>query len=124
VADHAGGAAGAADADESGGAPLYADNAWLTGSSELVGPAIRCAFAELPTPESFSIWFSMAPLRELPGESEDEHCRAWLAGQMAPIEPVSARQYLGDSDFATRQAKFMAAPRLSKNRTKRAPGGC
>jgi FAD/FMN-containing dehydrogenase len=121
------------------------DNAWLTGEPAQVVPAIRGAFAELPTPGSFSIWFSMAPLRELPDmafslqteiyfasyvvctdESEDERCREWLAGQMAAIEPVSAGQYLGDSDFATREAKFMADPnwsRLQEIRARRDPNG-
>ena len=41
------------------------DNAWLTGPASDVVPAIRRVFTELPDPRAFTIWFSMAPLREL-----------------------------------------------------------
>ncbi|MFI1486362.1 FAD-binding oxidoreductase [Streptomyces sp. NPDC020747] len=102
------------------------DNAWLTGPAEEVVPAIRKAFTEQPTPQTFTIWFSMAPLRELPDmafslQSEiycatyvvhdsperDGELRAWLDDAMARMRPVTVGQYLGDSDFTVRQLKFM-----------------
>jgi FAD/FMN-containing dehydrogenase len=72
------------------------DNAWLTGTAQDVVPAMRKAFTDHPTPQTFTIWFSMAPLRELPDmafsmqseiysatyvvygdESKDAEYRAW-----------------------------------------------
>ncbi|NUS23043.1 MAG: FAD-binding oxidoreductase, partial [Streptomyces sp.] len=102
------------------------DNAWLTGPAQDVVPAIREAFTEHPTRQTFTIWFSMAPLRPLPDmafslQSEiycatyvvhdeperDAELRAWLDGAMAAMRPVTAGQYLGDSDFTVRQLRFM-----------------
>ena len=102
------------------------DNAWLTGGADEVVPAIRKAFTEQPTRQTFTIWFSMAPLRQLPDmafslQSEiycatyvihddparDAELRAWLDSAMADMEPVTAGQYLGDSDFTVRQLRFM-----------------
>jgi FAD/FMN-containing dehydrogenase len=98
------------------------DNAWLDGPAV---PQLRDAFTTRPTPGSFSIWFSMAPLRALPDmafalqtevyvasyvtwtrAADDERCRRWLADRMAALEPVTAGQYLGDSDFTTRRLRF------------------
>ncbi|MFJ4621134.1 FAD-binding oxidoreductase [Streptomyces sp. NPDC088812] len=102
------------------------DNAWLTGPAEEVVPAIRKAFTTHPTRQTFTIWFSMAPLRPLPDmafslQSEiycatyvvhdeperDGELRAWLDGAMAAMQRVTAGQYLGDSDFTVRQLRFM-----------------
>ncbi|MFI1032923.1 FAD-binding oxidoreductase [Streptomyces sp. NPDC020951] len=121
------------------------DNAWLTGPAERVVPAIREAFTEHPTPGTFTIWFSMAPLRELPDmafslQSEiycatyvvhddparDKELRAWLDSAMAAMEPVTVGQYLGDSDFTVRQLRFMGDAqwrRLQEIRADRDPEG-
>src|SRR5262249_7981246 len=93
-----------------------ADNAWIQGEANVVAPALREAFATLPTSKSFGLWFSMAPLRTLPdmalslqteiyfalyviweNETDDERCRRWLAEQMKRLEPISEGLYLGDS---------------------------
>ncbi|MEV6306581.1 FAD-binding oxidoreductase [Actinoplanes sp. NPDC051861] len=98
------------------------DNAWLTGSAEAMGPL----FKDLPTVRSFAIWFSMAPLRELPDmafslqseiycavylvyedPADDVRLRSWLTDRMAALQPITAGQYLGDSDFTARPVKFM-----------------
>ncbi len=103
------------------------DNAWVTGKASAVVPALHDAFTTLPTPQTFTLWFSMAPLRPLPDmalslqteiylalyvvwqdEADDARCRSWLSEQMQRIESVSVGQYLGDSDFATRPSKFVA----------------
>jgi FAD/FMN-containing dehydrogenase len=103
------------------------DNAWLRGPAEEIVPAIREAFAGLPNDKAFSIWFSMAPLRPLPDmafslqsdiyfatyvpwddPADDERYRDWVGDRMRELEPVTAGQYLGDCDLATRQVKFMA----------------
>ncbi|RPE37842.1 FAD/FMN-containing dehydrogenase [Streptomyces sp. Ag109_O5-1] len=121
------------------------DNAWLTGPAEEVVPAVRKAFTEQPTRQTFTIWFSMAPLRELPDmafsmQSEiycatyvvhddparDAELRAWLDDAMAAMQPVTAGQYLGDSDFTVRQLRFMGDEqwrRLNEIRAARDPKG-
>ncbi|MHC3472751.1 FAD-binding oxidoreductase [Streptomyces sp. 7R007] len=123
----------------------FVDNAWLTGGASDVVPAIRKAFTEHPTPQTFTIWFSMAPLRELPdmafslqseiycasyvvhdGPERDAELRAWLDEAMAAMQPVTAGQYLGDSDFTVRQLKFMGDEqwrRLQEIRAVRDPKG-
>ncbi|MER7184543.1 FAD-binding oxidoreductase [Streptomyces hyaluromycini] len=123
----------------------FVDNAWLTGSAEEVVPAIRKAFTEHPTRQTFTIWFSMAPLRQLPDmafslQSEiycasyvvyddagrDAELRGWLDEAMAAMQPVTAGQYLGDSDFTVRQLRFMGDEqwrRLNEIRAARDPKG-
>jgi FAD/FMN-containing dehydrogenase len=119
------------------------DNAWLTGSAADVVPAMRDAYTTLPNDKAFTIWFSMAPLRKLPDmafslqseiylasyvpwqdSADDARNRAWLRGVMADLEPITVGQYLGDSDLATRQVKFMADgnwARLQEIRAQRDP---
>jgi len=103
------------------------DNAWLAGSAEQVLPAMRRAYTTLPTAKSFTIWFSMAPVRRLPDmafsmqseiylasyvvwedPAEDDAHQAWLASAMADLQPVTVGQYLGDSDLSRRQLQFMS----------------
>ena len=112
---------------------------------EDVLPAMRRAYTTLPTAKSFTIWFSMAPLRALPDmafsvqseiylasyvvwedPAEDDAHRAWLAGAMADLEPVTVGQYLGDSDLAHRQVRVLsdeAWARLEEIRGRRDPDG-
>ncbi|MFF7987663.1 FAD-binding oxidoreductase [Streptomyces sp. NPDC007901] len=103
------------------------DNAWISGSPADVVGAARRVYTTLPTAKSFTIWFSMAPLRELPDmafslqseiylasyvlwedEEEDARNQAWLAAAMAELQPVTVGQYLGDSDLARRQLRFVS----------------
>lgn len=120
------------------------DNAWLSGSAAAVVPAMRRAFTTHPVPGAFTIWFSMAPLRELPDmafslqseiycatyvvyddPSRDAELRGWLAAAMADLEPVTVGQYLGDSDFTRRRMRFMGESqwrRLERIRAGRDPG--
>lgn len=121
------------------------DNAWLSGPAERVVPAMRRAYTTLPNDKAFTIWFSMAPLRELPDmafsvqseiylasyvlwqdEADDERCRSWLVDAMADLEPVTVGQYLGDGDLSRRQLRFLsdhAWERLQQIRTERDPDG-
>jgi FAD/FMN-containing dehydrogenase len=121
------------------------DNMWTSAGADEVVPALRDAFATLPTKESFSLWFGMAPLRELPDmvlslqadlyfatyvvwkdEADDEACRAWLADQMRRMEPISEGLFLADSDFTKRPAKFLSDAhweRLEKLRARYDPEG-
>jgi len=121
------------------------DNAWLSGPAAEVVPAMRRAYTTLPNATAFTIWFSMAPLRQLPdmafslqseiylasyvvweSPDDDERCVSWLAGAMADLEPVTIGQYLGDSDLTRRQVRFMsddAWTRLQEIRASRDPDG-
>ena len=121
------------------------DNAWLTGPAEEVVPAIRKVFTEHPTRQTFTIWFSMAPLRRLPDMAfslqaeiycatyvvhdepeRDAGLRAWLDEATAAMQPVTVGQYLGDSDFTVRQLRFMGDEqwrRLQEIRAARDPKG-
>ncbi|WP_376794908.1 FAD-binding oxidoreductase [Thermogemmatispora sp.] len=102
------------------------DNAWLNAPAPAAIPALREAFVSLPTPQSFSLWFGMAPLHPLPDMAlslqadvyfasyvvwqqpeDDARCRRWLTEQMGRIEPLSEGLFLADSDFTTRAARFM-----------------
>ena len=121
------------------------DNAWVTGDPKEVVPALQNCFLDLPTPQTFTLWFSMAPLRELPDmalslqteiyfaiytvwedEADDARCRSWLRERMGEVEAVSDGLYLGDSDFGERPSKFLAPDnleRLEQIRTHYDPNG-
>jgi FAD/FMN-containing dehydrogenase len=132
-------------ADNPEGHRWAVDNAWLSGPAGAVVPAMRRAYTTLPTDKAFTIWFSMAPLRELPDmafslqseiylasyvlwtdETDDERCRRWLDAAMADLEPVTVGQYLGDSDLSRRQVRFMSDEswaRLREIQARRDPDG-
>jgi FAD/FMN-containing dehydrogenase len=121
------------------------DCAWLSGPAADVVPAMRRACLTLPGEKAFTIWFSMAPLRELPDmafslqteiylacyvpyedPADDHRMRDWLTGAMADLQPVTTGQYLGDSDLSHRQVRFMsddAWARLTAIRAARDPDG-
>ena len=122
-----------------------ADNVWLSGPpEEWLGP-MRPLFTELPNPESFTVWISMDPLRELPDMAfalqapiylasyclwqdaeDDQRMRAWQKQRFAEMAPVSAGTYTGDSDFLTRRAPHTtpeALRRLEEIRAARDPDG-
>ena len=121
------------------------DNAWLSGSAAEVVPAMRRAYTTLPHAKAFTIWFSMAPLRDaarhgvlapvgdlpgvvrLLGRRVGRRALPGLArGAMADLEPVTVGQYLGDSDLSRRQVQFMSDEswaRLQEIRAERDPDG-
>jgi FAD/FMN-containing dehydrogenase len=115
------------------GARYFVDNAWVDGDPATVIDAIEPLFRDLPTPGAFTIWFSMAPLRELPDmafslqseayvatylvdddESRDAANRQWLAQAMRGAEQVTMGQYLGDSDMTVRQLRFLGDEQYSR----------
>ncbi len=115
------------------GARYVTDNIWVQGDPAQIIERIRPLFADLPTPEAFSIWFSNAPMRPLPDmafslQTEayvatytvyddpalDESNRSWLNKAMEYAQPVTAGQYLGDSDMTNRQLKFMAEENFAR----------
>jgi hypothetical protein len=132
------------------GARYTVDNIWVDGEPSEIIERIEPLFRDLPTPEAFTIWFSMAPLRPLPdmafslqtdayvatylvdaAESAGDGARdlanrAWLNQAMATAQPVTAGQYLGDSDMGNRQLRFLGDEqfaRLQQVLRHRDPGG-
>ncbi|MEN9610954.1 MAG: hypothetical protein RLZZ628_1768 [Bacteroidota bacterium] len=109
------------------------NNAWLKGSPDEVSTLIAPAFTDLPNSKAFTLWYSMAPLRKLPDmafsmqteiyfaayvlweeEKDDEQNKIWLSNLMKQIQPVTAGQYLGDSDFTVHQRKFISNENWAK----------
>ncbi len=127
------------------------DNAYLTGPTDTLIPALAPAFTDLPTAKSFSLWFDLAhlPARPLSAEGlpdmalsvqsdlyfasyvvgetpdSDAACRSWLDDTMRRLAPFSAGCYLGDSDLTIRPDRFMsdaAWDRFRQIRADRDPG--
>ena len=109
------------------------NNVWLQGSPRKVSSSIANSFTDLPNKKTFVLWFSMAPLRPLPDMAfslqtdiymsiyclwedagDDERCSRWVKEQMENIQPVTAGQYLGDSDLTVLQRQFMSPQNYSK----------
>lgn len=108
-------------------AQYLCDNIWVDGEPAEIIDRIRPLFTELPSEKAFTIWMSNLPTRGLQDMAfslqtgayvatylvydepahEDAH-RAWLDVAFVNAQPVTAGQYLGDSDFTRRQLKFMA----------------
>ncbi|MBL5972679.1 MAG: FAD-binding oxidoreductase [Candidatus Leucobacter sulfamidivorax] len=113
-------------------AQYICDCAWIDGDYSAEGIAamvegIRPLFTTNPTEKGFAIWMSNAPRRELPDMAFSLHTdayvaaytvyddpadfarnRAWVTEVYEHAQPVTAGQYLGDSDMTNRQLKFMA----------------
>jgi FAD/FMN-containing dehydrogenase len=108
-------------------AQYLTDNIWVDGETGQIVDAIRPLFTELPTKKAFSIWMSNLPMRALPDMAfslqtggyvatycvyddpvEEPAHRSWMNAVFAAAQPVTAGQYLGDSDFTNRQLRFMS----------------
>lgn len=121
------------------------NNAWLAGTPDKITELMLPAFTQLPNPKAFSLWYSMAPLRQLPDMAfslqteiyfasyvlwedaqDDELNKNWLKNIIKNIEPITVGQYLGDSDFTAHQRKFISEEsyqKLEEIRAKRDPNG-
>ncbi len=64
------------------------DNAWLRGPAAEVVPAMRRAYTTLPNEKAFTIWFSMAPLRELPDMAFSLQSEIYLASYVVWEDPA------------------------------------
>lgn len=108
------------------------DNAWIDDDGTRDGVAravesVRPLFTTNPTEKGFAIWMSNAPRRPLPDMAFSLHTnayvasytvyddpadyarnRSWLSDVFAHAQPVTAGQYLGDSDMTHRQLRVMA----------------
>ncbi len=103
------------------------DNLWVEGETAEIVERIKPLFTDLPTPGAFTIWMSNAPMRELPDMAfsiqseayvatylvhdepvDDQKWREWLNDALVYAQPVTAGQYLGDSDMTNRQLRVMS----------------
>lgn len=115
-----------------------ADCAWIDGENTEEGVAkmvegIRPIFTTDPTDRGFAIWMSNAPRRALPDmafslqtdayvaaytvyddPTDYPRYRAWVDEVFAHAEPVTAGQYLGDSDMTVRQLRVMSPAHWSR----------
>lgn len=121
------------------------DNLWSSAPPDELAPALTDLFATLPSRDSYTLWYGMAPLRALPDmalslqtpnyvasyvswpdPADDSRCRTWLAERMRHLAPLTDGQYLGDSDFTVRQLRFLGDEqwaRLCAIRRDRDPDG-
>lgn len=109
------------------------DNLWAEGDSAEIIERIEPLFVDLPTPESFTIWFSNGIMRPLPDMAFSLQTEAYVASYMVYrdetkdleyrqhlnrlvefAQPITAGQYLGDSDMTNRQVKFMAEENFAR----------
>jgi FAD/FMN-containing dehydrogenase len=100
------------------------DNLWVVGTDAEQVDGLAPLFTDLPNDKSFTVWISMAPLRELPDmafslqseaytatymcyedSSKDAEYRQWLNEQLSRAQPITLGQYLGDSDMTNRQLR-------------------
>jgi FAD/FMN-containing dehydrogenase len=123
-----------------------ADSQWTDAPAAELAPLLRALWSELPTRESFSIWYGWAPTRPLPDmafsleagvylatyaiwtdPADDERHRGWVHGHHARVaDAVGRGVYIGDSDFSRRPDRFMADAnrlRLEQIRGERDPDG-
>lgn len=114
-------------------AQYLADNIWLEGDPKEIVERIRPLFTDRPDPKAFTIWMSNLPTRPLPDmafslqtgaylatylcyddPANEDAYRQWLDESMAYAQPVTAGQYLGDSDMTRRQLRFMSDGNFAK----------
>ena len=104
------------------------DNAWIHShlSTPEVVDAMRDVFTNLPSAQSFALYFNMAPERPIPemalsmqtehwltvcciwnDPKDDAKHQDWLRLRFQQMGKVSPGVYLGDSDFTVRKAPFL-----------------
>lgn len=109
------------------------DNLWAVGTDAEQVDGLAPLFTDLPNDKSFTVWISMAPLRELPDmafslqseaytatymcfedSSKDVEYRQWLNEQLVRAQPITLGQYLGDSDMTNRQLRIKSDENWSR----------
>lgn len=129
----------------------YAENGYINDDAD-VPDVLERAFTELPSRESFALYFSMAPTsrREIPldgpgsmalsmqtdhyfalytiwkDENDNDKMIGWVRDVMKGVERQSRGGYLGDSDFQDRRTKYWEdghAKKLMEIRKKWDPQG-
>lgn len=109
------------------------DNIWAVGPDAEQVDGLAPLFTDLPNDKSFTVWISMAPLRELPDmafslqseaytatymcfedSNRDIEYRQWLNAQLVRAQPITLGQYLGDSDMTNRQLRIKSDANWSR----------
>jgi FAD/FMN-containing dehydrogenase len=109
------------------------DCAWTDASAAELIPLLRPLYTDLPTPESFVIWYGWNPVRPLQDmafsmeanvyiaaysvwktDSDDDRVMSWVTERFRALEPVTKGVYLGDADLLRRPGKFMADENFAK----------
>ena len=111
------------------------DNAWIHSHlpTQKVVDAMRGVFTTLPSPQSFALYFNMAPERPIPemalslqaehwltvccvwkDPKDDVRLQNWLRWRFENMDEVSPGLYLGDSDFQVRKAPFLMPERRER----------
>ncbi|KAI1338655.1 hypothetical protein F5Y15DRAFT_123754 [Xylariaceae sp. FL0016] len=127
------------------------DNCYVKNDAD-VAAVLEPGFVSLPTPKSFSIWYSMAPGSRRSARdgtmpdmalsmqsdhyfatyvvsedaADDDRCEKWVRDTLAAMQPHSVGAYLGDADFQSRTTKYWEdeqALKLMEIRKKWDPNG-
>ncbi len=121
------------------------DCTWTDARAPELAPHLRALWSELPTEDSFSIWYGWAPSRPLPDmafsvegrvyiasyaiwsdPADDERHRNWVVEHTTRLATLGKGVYLGDTDFTRRPDRFLAPEnfrRLQEIRTRWDPDG-
>ena len=121
------------------------DCTWSDARADVLAPLLQAMWSELDTEHSFSIWYGWAPRRDLPDmafsveaqvyiatyaiytdPADDARYSEWVHRRTAALAIHGAGVYLGDTDFARRQDRFLsdaAYSRLGAIRAERDPSG-
>ena len=112
------------------------DNAYIKNDADVVS-VLEPAFTSLPSRQTFSLWYSMAPVsrRKLPDmalsmqsdhyfalysvwkdDKDDKKCQDFVRNVMKYVEGHEEGAYLGDSDFQIRRTRFWAPEQGKKLR--------
>jgi FAD/FMN-containing dehydrogenase len=103
------------------------DCAWTDAGAAELAPLLKPLYTDLPTPESFVIWYGWNPVRRLPDmafsmeanvyvaaysvwkdPADDQRVMSWVTDRFRALEPVTKGVYLGDADLLRRPGKFLA----------------
>ncbi|MFI6072207.1 FAD-binding oxidoreductase [Actinoplanes sp. NPDC051343] len=135
----------AQDAQSPPGHRYAVDCTWTDAPANVLAPLLGRLWSELDTEHSFSIWYGWAPERELPDmafsvqgnvyiatyaiytdPADDDRYRSWVHRRTADIARHGTGVYLGDTDFTSRQDRFLSGEnyrRLEEIRARRDPYG-
>jgi FAD/FMN-containing dehydrogenase len=109
------------------------DCAWTDASAEELIPLLKPVYTDLPTSESFAIWYGWNPTRPLQDMAfsmeanvyvaayavwndphDDQRVMNWVTSRLRALEPITVGVYLGDADLLRRPGKFMADANFAK----------
>jgi FAD/FMN-containing dehydrogenase len=121
------------------------DCTWTDAPAAQLAPLLSQLWRDLPTRQSFAIWYGWAPRRPLPDmafsveatvylaayviytdPADDERHAQWVHSRTRELAALGAGVYVGDTDFTRRTDRFLSAEayrRLAGIRARRDPDG-